>query len=237
MASSSVLILHIAAGTAGLLSGLAALLLRKGSGGHRAAGKIFVVSMAIMAANASVLGYLRQEWNDVLGGITTIYFVATAWMTLRRKAGETGRFEIIAFLVAIAGSAGNIALALEASNSEQGLLYGFPAGFYYFFAGLITVFAAGDLRLILRGGITGAQRIARHLWRMCYAVFIATGSLFLGQMQVFPEFIRETNILFVLAFLPLALMGYWLLRVGLSKKYKASLNSVYQRQTRQDIQI
>jgi hypothetical protein len=33
--------------------------------------------------------------------------------------------------------------------------------------------AAGDLRMLLRGGLFGAQRIARHLWRMCFGLFIA----------------------------------------------------------------
>lgn len=211
---SPILILHISAGTISLFSGAAALLFRKGSVWHRMAGKVFVISMLGMAASASVLGYLREEWNDVLGGVTTIYFVATAWMTLRRKPGQVGRFESIAFLVAVAGITGNVVLGLKAATSESNLLYGFPAGFYYFFAALMAFFAAGDLRLILRGGIFGRQRIARHLWRMCYAVFIATGSLFLGQMQVLPAFIQETKLLFVLAFIPLVLMVFWLALIG-----------------------
>ena len=102
----------------------------------------------------------------------------------------------------------------RAANNESGLVGGHPAGFHYFYGGLTAVFAAGDLRLILRGGISGARRIARHLWRMCYAVFVAAGSLFLGQMQVFPEFIQETNVLFVLPFAPLVLMIFWMKKLA-----------------------
>ncbi|HEX5056597.1 MAG TPA: hypothetical protein VFX02_08875 [Gammaproteobacteria bacterium] len=220
MTASPILILHIAAGVSGILSGAAAMIFRKGSGPHKTAGKIFVISMLTMAAAASVLGYLRQEWYQVVSGISAMYVVTTAWITLRRKEGQTGRFEIVAFVTAMATAAGNGALGLAAANSDSGLIHGFPPGFYYFFAGLMAAFAAGDLRLILRGGIAGKQRMARHIWRACYAMFLATGSLFLGQMKVFPGSIRESNILFVPAFLPLVLMIYWLLRVGLTNRYR-----------------
>lgn len=83
MTPSPLLMLHIAAGTAGLLSGAAALVFRKGSGRHRAVGKVFAVSMLTMAFSASWLAYLVREWSNFLGGITTVYVIATAWMTLR----------------------------------------------------------------------------------------------------------------------------------------------------------
>jgi hypothetical protein len=34
--------------------------------------------------------------------------------------------------------------------------------------------------MLLRGGVVGTQRVARHLWRMCFGLFIAAGSFFLG---------------------------------------------------------
>lgn len=43
-AAAAILYLHIGAGSAGLLSGAAAIVFRKGSHLHRLAGKIFVVS-------------------------------------------------------------------------------------------------------------------------------------------------------------------------------------------------
>ena len=38
--------------------------------------------------------------------------------------------------------------------------------------------------------ISGAQRITRHLWQMCVALFIAAASFFLGQAKVFPASVR-----------------------------------------------
>jgi hypothetical protein len=53
---------------------------------------------------------------------------------------------------------------------------------------------------------------------MCFGLFIATGSFFLGQQQVFPSWIRKTNILIVPAILPLGLLIFWLVRVRLTKR-------------------
>jgi hypothetical protein len=72
----------------------------------------------------------------------------------------------------------------------------------------------------VRGSIFGAQRIARHVWRMCIALFVASGSFFLGQQQVFPAAVRNTPILPILTFLPIVIMIFWLLRVGLAKASK-----------------
>jgi hypothetical protein len=83
--------------------------------------------------------------------------------------------------------------------------------------------AAGDLRLILRRGILGAQRITRHLWRMCFALFIAAGSFFLGQQQVFPASVRGSPFLFVPVLAILALMIFWLCRVRFTSIYKKSV--------------
>ena len=74
-----------------------------------------------------------------------------------------------------------------------------------------------DLNFILRGKLSGAQRIARHLWRMCFAFFIATGSFFLGQQDVLPKAVQGSPILFVLAFAPFAIMLFWLVRLRFAK--------------------
>jgi hypothetical protein len=53
---------------------------------------------------------------------------------------------------------------------------------------------------------------------MCFGLFIATGSFFLGQQQVFPLAIRKQYILAPLAILPLILLIYWLVRVSFAKR-------------------
>jgi hypothetical protein len=91
----------------------------------------------------------------------------------------------------------------------------------FFFGAVLLLATAGDIRMLARRGISGRQRIIRHLWRMCYGLFITTGSFFLGQQQAFPAFLRGSIFLTVLALLPFPLMIYWLFRVRFSKAYRA----------------
>jgi len=84
---------------------------------------------------------------------------------------------------------------------------------YFFLSGIALLAAAGDLRVLIGGGISGTARLARHLWRMCFGLFIATGSFFLGQQQVFPAVLRKQYLLLPLAILPLVLLIYWLVRI------------------------
>ena len=48
---------------------------------------------------------------------------------------------------------------------------------------------------------------------MCFGLFVATGSFFLGQMQFIPEPVRIVPLLLVLAFAPILFLGYWMWRV------------------------
>jgi hypothetical protein len=70
--------------------------------------------------------------------------------------------------------------------------------------------------MIPRGGISGARRIARHLWRMCLALFSAAGSFFIGQQKVMPAFMHGSPILLALGISPLFVMVFWLIRVRLT---------------------
>jgi hypothetical protein len=49
-----------------------------------------------------------------------------------------------------------------------------------FMGSVLLLAAAGDLLMLLRGGLFGRQRIVRHLRRMCFGLFVATGSFFPG---------------------------------------------------------
>ncbi len=220
MGFSAILVLHISAGIIGILSGTAAMSFRKGSPRHALAGKVFVASMLIMAAAAVYLAILKHQPNDVGGGILTFYLVGTAWLTARRRDGETSRFDWVALLLPLAIGVGGWINGLEAMHSPSGTKYGVPAGMHIFMGSICLLAAAGDVRMLLRGGVFGVERIMRHLWRMCFGLFIATGSFFLGQgSKVFPAFVLKTGVLFVPAILPLLLLIFWMIRVRFSNAY------------------
>ena len=212
------LVLHITGGIVGLLSGAAAMAFRKGSRGHRAAGNVFVVAMLIMGACASTLALMKHQMNNVFGGLLTVYMITTAWLTARRRDGETSAFDWGALVFGLAIGASLLTLGTLVARGQAASQAGVPLGMYFFMGTIPLLAAAGDIRMLMRGGISGTPRLARHLWRMCFGLFIATGSFFLGQQQVFPAAIRKQYILAPLAILPLILLIYWLVRVRISKR-------------------
>src|SRR5258708_22169624 len=108
-------------------------------------------------------------------------------MTGRRPPGSVGAFEIGAFVFACGAAATGVLLGMVAAASPKGLLAGDPPWSFFVLASFPALAAAADLRMIRRRGVSGAARIGRHLWRMSVALFIAAGSLFLGQPQLFPH--------------------------------------------------
>jgi hypothetical protein len=217
-AAASILVLHIGGGAVGLLSGAAAMAFPKGSQPHRLAGQVFVGSMLLMSAiGAAVSPFLpRPQWTNVVVGVFTFYLVATAWATAQRSQGA-GPLEVSGFLVAASVAVGSLALGLLAIQHRE-LTRGSPSGVPFVLAAGAALAAAGDLRLLLRGDLSGRKRMVRHLWRMCVALFIAAGSLFLGQPNVFPASLRGSPILFLPELAVLGLLVFWLVRVRVGRR-------------------
>jgi hypothetical protein len=215
---ATILAVHIATGTLGALAGIAALFFRKGSAPHRVVGTVFVAVMLVMAATASILETMKPEPGSVVGGLMTIYFLATAWMAGRRKDGETGAFEIGAFIAAFALAAliaiGAYALAIGATKPPNPI---FPYVLYGISSAMMLA-ALADLRVILRRGLTGGQRIARHLWRMCFALFISVGSFAAQGAKGLPPGVGST-VLVTSMLLIFGLMLFWLVRVRMTNWY------------------
>jgi uncharacterized membrane protein len=230
---SPLLIFHICAGTVGLLSGTAAMLFRKGTPRHVLAGRVFVASMLTMAVSASYLAIVRHQPNNIGGGILTFYLVGTAWLTARRRDGETSRFDwvvlLIPLLLGILTWMNGISVVRSGASSQNGV----PVGMMFFMGSVMLLAGAGDVRMLIGGGVFGAKRIARHLWRMCFGLFIAAGSFFLGPSnrplrllstvglgQHLSPALFSTTLYLVLSILPLILLIFWLVRVRLSPASK-----------------
>jgi hypothetical protein len=227
MSSSPLLLFHICAGTVGMLAGFVAVSFRKGSRRHRIAGNVFVVSMLSLSASGVYLALLRHQTGNILGGALTFYLVATAWGIARRRESHTGPFDWGALLVPLVVVAVTASYALEALRSPTGLSHGYPVGPYLFLGSVALLAAAGDVRMIVHGGVSGAKRIARHLWRMCFAWFIASASIFLARPHLFPLMLRRTGTLYFLSFLPLILMIFWLIRVQFGNRKGGPLRTAF----------
>ncbi len=233
MAYSPILIVHILGGSLGLLSGTAAMTFRKGSPRHVLAGRVFVASMLIMGVFAVYLAITRHQPSNIGGGFLTVYLIGTAWLTARRRDGETSRFDWVVLLIPLAIGIFlwmNGIKVLRSGASSQG---GVPVGMMFFMGSVCLLAAAGDVRMLVSGGVAGAKRIARHLWRMCFGLFIASGSFFLGPSnrplrllssvgvgKYLSPALFSTTLYLILTLLPLILLIFWLVRVRFANAYR-----------------
>lgn len=222
MSISPVLALHICGGTLGFLSGCVAVSLRKGSRSHAVAGDIFVISMLTLASTGMFLALIKSQPPNLLGGALTFYLVATSWLTARHRPGETSMLDWVAVVFGLAVAAAEYALAVAAEQSLTGHKYGYPPFAFAIFGSIALLAVAGDIRMLVRRGVSGTQRLARHLWRMNFAWFIASASIFLARPHLFPVILRKTGVLALLSFMPLILMVFWFARVKFSKAFKGN---------------
>jgi hypothetical protein len=217
--------IHIAAGLIAIAVGFTALYSVKGLRLHRKSGTIFVYAMLTLAATGATIATLRSQPANILGGLIAFYLTTTGLLTLRPRDGEFQWMDVSSMVVAIGLALLSVKLAVQVSSSPTGTINGVPPAPLYAFGVVAVLSAAGDLRLVLSRGLHGTHRIARHLWRMSFALFIASGSFFLGQAKVFPKPMRIYQLLAIPAFLPLVFLIYWLVRVLFTKWYRHRANA------------
>jgi len=213
------LILHISGGALGILSGGTALVFRKGSRRHRIAGDVFVLSMMTMSSAAVYLAIAKSQMTNVFAGLLTFYLVGTAWNTMRRREGERSLLDWSGLVLALAVGAVIMTYGFRVASSPARPKDGVPAGMYFFMSSIALLAAAGDIRMLVRG-VSGTKRLVRHLWRMCFALFIASGSLFIARPHLFPAIMSRTGALIFLGVLPLLMLIFWVIRVKFAKAYK-----------------
>jgi uncharacterized membrane protein len=216
------LVLHILAGTLGLVLGVVALSATKGARLHRKSGILFVYVMLIMSISGIMMAPLRGTAPavNIPAGLLTAYLVFTALTTLRPRTGGSRLLDLVGMLVAFGAGLASLAFGLQALSS--GVKTNWVLAFSFLMVGLIGLVAgAADLRMLRSGGLGGASRIARHVWRMCVALFIAVTAFFLGQADVFPKALRVPMLLALPLLVVLVSMLYWLWRVRIKGGYRA----------------
>jgi uncharacterized membrane protein len=197
---------HVLAGVIAIASGFVALYAFKGGTLHRKSGTIFACAMLVMSLSGAVMavGHAGAAIN-IPAGLVTAYLVVTALATVRPASPGSRRVDRGAMVAAFAIGTGSLLVAIAGGASR-----GMTPPLVMF--GLVALFAAeGDRRMIRAGGLKGASRLRRHLWRMCTALFIAAASFFLGPVRRIPEPLRIPA-LRLIPLVVLLTMAYWLWR-------------------------
>lgn len=208
----SILPVHIAAGTFALVSGYIALYAMKGGTVHRKSGLAFVGAMAVMSLTGALIAFLGQEPVSVIAGLLTFYFVTTSLLTVRQLPPRLQWINCAAMLMALAVSVLAFKTGFELVGSGRP-----ETGPMFIFGGMGLLAATGDIRMFRAPGIQGPRRIARHLWRMCFAMWVAAASFFWGPPGRVPEIIRIPALLPIPVLLPIAVMLFWLWRIRVRK--------------------
>ena len=203
--------LHIAIGLVAIRTGFVALYAVKGSSVHRTMGTIFVGAMLSMSLSGALMVASGRSVRaaNVLPGLLTSYLVVTAVATLRRPSAAVRRINWGAALAAMTLGLGcvikGVAMLAAASTQRVGAVA------LLIFGAIPPLASEGDRRMIVAGGLRGAPRLRRHLWRMCAALLIVTASIVLGRR--FPQSLRILPIRLI-PFAVLGTMVFWLWRLG-----------------------
>jgi hypothetical protein len=212
------LLIHIIAGGLGLVTGFVALYAAKGARLHRAVGTVFVYTMLTMCAAGVAVAAGRgvAPAVNVPAGVLTAYLVVTALATVRPAAAVPRWLLPAAMLAALGVGVASLTFAAQAF-AAGGTRNGMPAFPFIMFGVVGMLASAGDLRMMRSGPPRGPRRLARHLWRMSFALFIAALSFFIGQADEFPEGLRIPGLLALPVLAVLVTMFYWLWRVGVRR--------------------
>jgi uncharacterized membrane protein len=203
---------HIAAGALALVFGYLALYAAKGATLHRKSGLLFVGAMVVMSLSGALIAALSSSSVSVVAGLLTFYFVTTALLTVRPRSEQSHRLDVGAMLVALTVSILAFRIGFELAGSGR------PETAPMFIFGIVGVLAAiGDVRMMRRRGLQGPRRIARHLWRMCFAMWVAAASFFWGPPGRVPEAINIPALLPIPVLAPVVVMLYWLWRLRVRK--------------------
>jgi uncharacterized membrane protein len=208
------LAVHFVAGLVSIVSGSIALSVAKGGRLHKRSGLVFTSAMVVLGLTAAGIGAYENRPGQVFGGLLAAYLVFTAMTTVKPLPGIGRRFNlalmVLAFAFAAAMLFGGVTEWLDPTVRVEGRPRVVPP----LVVGTVMLLAAiGDLRAIRAGSVQGSRRLARHLWRMCFGLFVATGSFFLGQMNFIPGPARNMLLLLVLAFAPILFLMYWMWHV------------------------
>ena len=155
--------IHTPAGTIVLVAAALAMFAKKGSARHKKAGSWFAVSMMVMLASGIAAAYLKHSTDDMMLGAIVMYTVFTAWLTVHNKKNETGLMEVTALIWVISFAIAAFFISMGWREVQAPIAY-------LMWGGLAILFALGDIRNLYYSGLSGTQRIIRHVWRIGFSL-------------------------------------------------------------------
>lgn len=214
------LMVHVAAGALAMVFGFVALYSAKGAVAHRKTGNLFVYVILIMGVTGTALALIHDKSPavNIPAAVLTSYAALTALTTVRPSLAGSRRLNLATLLVALAVGIANYWMGAQAITNG-GKRDGLPAFPFFLFGTIGLLGALGDYRVLTQGVRKGRAKIARHLWRMCFALFVASISLSV-RTRIVPHALRAYRPLMIPVLAVLVTMIYWLWRIRRKKTFR-----------------
>jgi uncharacterized membrane protein len=209
---ASTVVLHIFAGAIALLSGYAVIVCSKGKKAHKFLGRIYVIAMLVLGTTGTYVAIMRDVPLSILNGLVLCYFVLSALNIAWQPANRVNVFDKLLFVFAFAITAGFVWYAYQTTLVADGKLGGFSIHAYIVFGSVMALCSVADYRFIKKGGLSGKDKLVRHLWRMFFPLFMSTAAFFLGQAQHLPEGFQRIEFLLTPVVLVIVTAIYWVIK-------------------------
>jgi hypothetical protein len=225
-AAALLLYAHIGGGTIGVLAGVTASFAPKGKGVHRQAGKVFYVAMFICyVIGALVAPFLESgQRTNFVAAILALYLLTSGVSAARRGNFCVGMGEKVGLVVAFTITLLGLYFMFLASNSPGGTIDNSPPQAFILFVVAGSLAFIGEVRVLIKKTLSNTQRTIRHLWRMCFSFFIASGSLFFGQAGVFPDWFNATLLPMLFGFFPFLVLMIFLTKEAVKSRRSIRLH-------------
>ncbi|WP_420431245.1 hypothetical protein [Hyphobacterium sp.] len=182
--------LHFWIGCGAIIAGFTAFASRKGEGVHRKAGTLFVVCMGLLALSGLWLSLAREILFTVFLSAISFHALITGWAAAGHHSVPCRWISRMAPLASGLVVLGAAAGGMMAGASPGGVLDDLPPEAFYFLAFVSAVLCGLDVLYARMPAPNHRARLTRHLWRMGFSFFLATGIFFFGNNHVLPEILR-----------------------------------------------
>ncbi|PXX93822.1 hypothetical protein DIT71_03220 [Marinobacter vulgaris] len=204
--------IHTPTGTLALVTAVVAMFARKGRARHRKAGSWFTVSMMVMLVSGIAAAYLKDSIIDMMLGAFVMYTVFTAWLAVHHKKNEAGLLEVIALIWVVGFAITAFSISLSWRGVESPLAY-------LIWGGLAILCAFGDIRNLYLSGLSGTQRIIRHVWRIGFSLVwaaLAFTDKIVKMLGANLKTMQEEQLLLIVAIPTMAILItilYWIAKI------------------------
>lgn len=222
-----VLYTHIVGGALGLLTGVVASFSKKGGLLHRRAGRLFLYSMFACYSIGAIVGPFLNSGQrpNFVAAILALYLLLSGVHAAKLKPYTNTKYTLLGLVVSLSITFMGLLFMYMGSHSETGTVDGSPPDAFVVFIVAGALASIGEVRLLIAKTLSETARISRHLWRMCFSFFFASGSLFFGQPQVFPDWFNDSPLPSLFSIFPLMVLAYFFVKIG-AKGWKARISKL-----------